>query len=405
MAQVSAHKCSLCDENNGAHYCYECQQALCAECRNRHGKIPALSGHTVADINTVNLSTVNKTNSCDTHKKEIQFYCTECSDLICSKCVTSTHKSHSISDITDVVLEEREKAKANITELKLKTEAISSLQEKIRREHIEKLHVESKKCIEHMESVCKDLHSFINAKGSMKTTEVEDNENIEKSNFEAFLKNNDLVHKQYVHILTELENLLLEKHDITFYSRYISIQSDIQTLVNIPEEPPFAQVPGFDDEVLYREAMEHMESKIDKSLCQNCSVQKKKIEDLQLEYKICKETFHRGLETKDEELKTVSENVKLLQEEMTTMQSTFASATNQKDAENKKLSENIECLKKDIEKKTDAIRELSQEIRSLEEGLQLKRSANTVLSHPISNTSMKRRNRLPPPPRISVLSS
>lgn len=31
----------------------------------------------------------------------------------------------------------------------------------------------------------------------------------------------------------------------------------------------------------------------------------------------------RGLETKDDELKTVSENVKLLQEEMNTMQSTY----------------------------------------------------------------------------------
>ncbi|OPL21485.1 hypothetical protein AM593_06588, partial [Mytilus galloprovincialis] len=266
MAQVMAQKCSLCDENNGTNYCYECQHALCTACRSKHGKIPALSGHTVADINTIDLSTLNKRNQCDTHNKEMLFYCTECSNLICSKCVTSTHRSHAISDICDVVEEERENAKENLQQMRLKTETISSLQEKIRREHIENLHAESKKCIEHIESVCKDLHSFIEAQGSVKTTEVEDNGNIEKSNFESFLKNTDLVHKQYVHILSELENLLLEKHDITFYSRYKSIKSDIETLISIPEEPPFARVPSFDDEVLYKEAMEYMGSKMDKRI-------------------------------------------------------------------------------------------------------------------------------------------
>ncbi|CAC5386183.1 unnamed protein product [Mytilus coruscus] len=264
MAQVSSQKCSLCDENNGAYYCYECQQALCTGCRSKHGKIPALRGHMVAAINTLDLSTVNKKSQCETHDKEILFYCTECSNLICSKCVTSTHKSHAIADISDVVEEEREKAKENLQQMKLKTEAISSLQEKIRREHIEKLHIESEKCIGHIESACKDLQSYIEAKGSIKKTEVEDNEKIENQNFEAFLKNTDLIHKRYVTILSELENLLLEKHDITFYSGYRSIQTDIQTLVSRPEEPPFARVPSFEDESLYREVLEHMESKMDK---------------------------------------------------------------------------------------------------------------------------------------------
>lgn len=33
------------------------------------------------------------------------------------------------------------------------------------------------------------------------------------------------------------------------------------------------------------------------SLCHNCSVQKKKLEDLQSEYNACKETFHRYIKT------------------------------------------------------------------------------------------------------------
>ncbi|CAC5386177.1 unnamed protein product [Mytilus coruscus] len=290
MAQVSDQKCSLCDENNGAYYCYECQHALCTVCRKRN-------------------------------------------------------------DIIDVVIEERQKAKENIEKLKLKTETLSSLQEKIRREHIENLHVESKTCIGHIESVSKNLQEYITAKGSIKTSEVEDNKTTENQKFEAFLKNTDLIQKRYVHILSELENLLLEKHDITFYSGYRSLQSDIQTLVSIPAEPLFAKVPIFEDEFLFKEVMYYMESKMKKSLCpicpiqkkeiedlqakynicketsqslnQKCSVQKKQIEDLQSEYNICKKTFHRDLEAKDDEIPKLSEDIKSLKREKNTMQSTY----------------------------------------------------------------------------------
>ncbi|XP_076111509.1 uncharacterized protein LOC143079804 [Mytilus galloprovincialis] len=369
MAQVSAKKCSLCDENNGEYYCYECQHALCTACRNRHGKIPALNGHTVADINTINLSSVNKTTLCGTHDNKIQFYCTECIDLICIKCVTSTHKSHTISDITDVVKEERENAEENIEKLKLKTETLSSLEEKIRREHIENLHAESKTSIGHIESVSKNLQDYLTAKGSIKISEIEDKETTENQNFEAFLKNIDLIKKRYVHILSELESLLLEKHDITFHSGYRSLQSDIHTLDSIPEEPLFAKVPIFEDEFLFKEVMEYMESKMEKSLCQICPVQKKEIEDLKADYNTCKETFKRDLATKDDELKTLSENIKSLKEEKKTMQSTL----NQKYFDQKKQIGDLQydytvrwdSFHRDLKTKDDKLKLLSEEINSL----------------------------------------
>ncbi|XP_071174263.1 protein BCAP-like isoform X2 [Mytilus edulis] len=341
MAQVSAQKCSLCDEQNGAYYCYECQQALCTVCRNKHGKIPALSRHTVADINTVDLSTVNKKSHCLEHEKEFLFYCVKCDTFICSKCVTSTHYTHPFSEITEIVVKERQKAKENIEELKLKIDAISTLQEKVKTTHFEQLHSKSKQCIEHIEFVSKDLQSCIESKKSIKATEVEDNEKNEQENLKAFVDNTDSVHKQYTQILSELENVLLEKHDVTFYSSYRSIDSDIQTLVNIPEEPEEAQVPIFKDKFLYQEVQDYMESKIDNRLCQNCSVQKMKIEDLQSEITKCKE----------------------LQRYTNLKNSTY-----QKDAENKKLADKIKTLNKDLEKKNDEIKKLSRAIHSAREG-------------------------------------
>ncbi|XP_076111511.1 uncharacterized protein LOC143079805 [Mytilus galloprovincialis] len=346
MAQVSAQKCSLCDEQNGAYYCYECQQSLCTICCKKHGKIPSLRGHTVADINTIDLSTVNKKSQCTEHEKEFLFYCVQCDAFICSLCVTSTHFTHRFSQITEIVVKEREKAKENIEELKLKIDEIASLQEKIKTHHYEQLHVKSKQCIEHIESVSKDLQAFIESKKIIKATEVQDNEQNEQENLKAFLDSTDSVHKQYLQILSELENVLLEKHDVTFYSSYKSIDSDIQILVNIPEEPNEAQIPYFEDKFLYQEVLEYMESKIGNSLCPNCSVQKIKIEDLQSENKQCQETLRRALETKDKELIRLSEDIRVLKQEKQTMQSQYKVSVYQKDAENKKLSEIVENLKK-----------------------------------------------------------
>ncbi|XP_063440472.1 E3 ubiquitin-protein ligase TRIM45-like isoform X2 [Mytilus trossulus] len=372
MAQVSAKKCSLCDEQNGAYYCYECQQALCTACRNRHGKIPALSGHTVADINTVDLSTVNKKSHCLEHKKEFLFYCVKCDTFICSKCVTSTHYTHPFSEITEIVVKERQKAKENIEELKLKIDAISTLQEKVKTTHFEQLHAKSKQCIEHIESASKGLQSCIESKRSIKTTEVEDNEKKEQENLKVFVDNTDSVHKQYTQILSELENVLLEKHDVTFYSSYRSIDSDIQTLVNIPEEPEEAQVPTFKDEFLYQEVKDYMELKIDNSLhvYQSCPIQRMKIEDLQSENKRYKETLQRELEIKDEELIQLSldlqsENKRY--KETLQRYTTLKNETYQKDAENKKLADKVKTLNKDLEKKDDEIKKKSREIHILKE--------------------------------------
>ncbi|CAC5410123.1 unnamed protein product [Mytilus coruscus] len=63
MAQTSSQKCYICTDKYSVFYCYECQHALCAVCRERHDKIPAVSGHTITDINGIDLSNVQSDNT------------------------------------------------------------------------------------------------------------------------------------------------------------------------------------------------------------------------------------------------------------------------------------------------------------------------------------------------------
>ncbi|XP_052060425.1 uncharacterized protein LOC127700802 isoform X4 [Mytilus californianus] len=339
MAQASTQICRLCTQNSGVYYCYECQNVLCTICRERHDLVQTTSGHTITNTSTIDIADFSKTSKCRTHDKEFVYICEMCNDFICSKCVISTHKDHSFLEIAGVVSEEREKAKRQITDLSAKVDAIPIIQDKVRG-YIDQLHVDSKNCIVTIDSVCVDLQTFIETKKNIKVTEVEDYEILEHQSYEAFMKNNELTHKRYTQIKSELENLLFEKHDNTFHSCYGVIDIDIQTLVNIPAEPLMTQVQSFENKMLYKEITEYMESKVDHSLCRMCPVHQKRID------KILKE---------NESLKV---NIQRYTKQMI-----------QKEDENRRLKLENECLKakctKQITQKNEEIRSMKGEIECL----------------------------------------
>ncbi|XP_063409438.1 E3 ubiquitin-protein ligase TRIM71-like isoform X2 [Mytilus trossulus] len=343
MAQASAQKCYICTEKNSGFYCYECQHALCAVCRERHDKVPSLSGHTIADINVIDLSNVQSNKyRCKTHEKDFSYYCAKCSDLICGKCVTSSHKGHSFSDISEIVSEKRETAQTALHTLKSKIEVISSVEDIVRGKHVEKLHAYSQEVITDITSTFKELHTFIKSKEDIKKTEVEDNERIEQQNIELFLKNTCRIHDRYDKEFTALQNILCEKHDITFYKFYNAIDKDITFLDNIPKEPTLPCVRSLDKTMLYTEILEYIQSKTDTRVCKNCITQEERFVTTLEENKQLK----RDVDDKVAALKAESNQVKHLQLSIEEIKSEYA----RKQAENKNLSKEIIFLKESITK-------------------------------------------------------
>ncbi|VDI52714.1 Hypothetical predicted protein [Mytilus galloprovincialis] len=311
MAQTSSQKCYICTEKNSVFYCYECQHALCAICRERHDKVPALSGHTIADINVIDLSNVQSDKTrCITHEKEYQFYCVKCCDLICGKCATSSHKGHSFSDISEIVSEKRKSAQSALQTLQSNIDVMSSMKDTVKSTHLEKLHFDSQAVIIDITSTFKELHTFTKSKKDIKKTEVEDNEHIEQQSIEEFLKYNDLIHDRYAKVFTSLQNILCEKHDITFYKHYRTIDKDISLLDDIPQEPKLPYVPPLDKTMLYTEIEEYVQSKTETSLCKNCITQEKKLNEILEENKQLK----RDLDLKEGELDDKSNEIGRLQD-------------------------------------------------------------------------------------------
>lgn len=262
MAQISTQICRLCKENSGVFYCYECQHALCKICRERHDLIPATRGHTITNFSNIDLAVFSKKSKCSTHNKEFLFFCVKCNELICSNCVISTHKDHSFSGISEAVAEEREQAKRHLTDLRSKIETTPSIQDKVR-SYIDQLPADSKKCIETIQSVSKDLQTFIETRKNIKITEVEDNEFFALQTHESFIKDAKMSYRRYKQITSELENLLSEKHDPTFHSCFGVIKIDMQNLADVPAEPSLTPVQSFENKMLYKDIIEYMKSKVD----------------------------------------------------------------------------------------------------------------------------------------------
>lgn len=263
MAQMSVKKCELCTDKCGVFYCYECQHALCDLCRPKHDKIPATRGHTVTEFQNVDLATFNIRSQCASHERELHFYCIKCSDLICRKCVTSTHKKHPFSEIAEMVTKERDHAGKALPELKDKIERISNVKERVKCDNLVKLKTDSTKVIEDIECSYKELTLFIKSKKDIQIIEIEDNEKLECENLESFLQNIGHINKNYSRVTLELENISSEKHDVTFFVCYKTLREDIKNLNNVPEPPKIIKIKRFDKRMFYKEIVDFIQSKVD----------------------------------------------------------------------------------------------------------------------------------------------
>ncbi|KAK6186978.1 hypothetical protein SNE40_006232 [Patella caerulea] len=105
-------QCDVCIKVPSEFKCAECEQYLCNSCKTNH----VLNAHKHNE--NVN---VRRKSFCKKHTSEIlDFYCRECSEIICIKCLMSRHKDHTTPDLDDfgeevsVKLEENKQALVKI---------------------------------------------------------------------------------------------------------------------------------------------------------------------------------------------------------------------------------------------------------------------------------------------------
>jgi hypothetical protein len=98
MAQAANKTCEICMRAPGLHYCTQCDQVFCDDCKLSHLRSKISRSHIF--LSGTNINTEKKV-GCTDHGEDFIYLCEDCDQLICRLCVTKAHKKHAVVDIKD----------------------------------------------------------------------------------------------------------------------------------------------------------------------------------------------------------------------------------------------------------------------------------------------------------------
>ena len=99
MAQAANKSCEMCVRALGLHYCTQCDQVFCDDCKMSHLRARISRNHTFMTGTNVNME--KKAGGCTDHNEDFVYLCEDCDQLICRLCVTKTHQKHYLVGIKD----------------------------------------------------------------------------------------------------------------------------------------------------------------------------------------------------------------------------------------------------------------------------------------------------------------
>lgn len=225
-AQTFVTKCIFCD-NPGVYHCIECKSAFRQLCRTNHDKLPAVKTHTVTDLKIIDPSAFLTNVICVSHKREFIYFCTQCHFLICSKCVTTDHKSHDITDIKTVADDHRSHAEENISYLKLTDTKMSTIVEQMKEIEKPTMKRTSETAVSGIDEAVKKITKAVSFTKDNKLDEQQSQFDMEMEDFQYDLKNKERIYEQQKNIYESLERWMSVSHDITFITSYTTLKRDI----------------------------------------------------------------------------------------------------------------------------------------------------------------------------------
>ncbi|VDI09243.1 Hypothetical predicted protein [Mytilus galloprovincialis] len=111
MAQAASKTCEVCVSAPGSHYCIDCEEYYCENCKMLHNRQKLSRNHQFQKAS--NLIPKGKS-KCRKHKGELNLICNTCNVPVCTSCVTGNHKGHTFSKFDDVVKKLQGKNKTKI---------------------------------------------------------------------------------------------------------------------------------------------------------------------------------------------------------------------------------------------------------------------------------------------------
>lgn len=234
-AQVSSNKCSMCKDRIGSLFCRDCEKLLCMQCRLFHDMIPSTKGHVVIDSHIEGRGVFKPKPVCNTHNTEFFSICKDCNCLICSECILSEHNGHTLGKIKETTDSSRKATEHIIEDLKSKGLLITKTLKEVKSKILPKLKSDSDKFSEMATSTSKGFQLIIDHVTTRSQTAASDFFQIEKESVLEYLASLECLRESYTKTYTKCENLLQEKHDVTFLFEKKLLQKDMDNLDEIPQ--------------------------------------------------------------------------------------------------------------------------------------------------------------------------
>ncbi len=187
ISQLSSSdsSCASCGENApSTSYCIECNGGVCTFCLKAHSKVKDLRSHVILQPDQMKpmADNSNKAKSvrlsmamnpvCLSHEElKLDLFCKTCESLVCVKCSITTHKGHSVTELTEQAGESQSELQKYIQEI---STGYEKLQKSIHsgKEMQEEIRQMKKRKVDVIEQAFSKLHNALNERKEALLTEA-----------------------------------------------------------------------------------------------------------------------------------------------------------------------------------------------------------------------------------------
>lgn len=100
MAQAASKSCEICDGGPGCHYCQQCDQFFCVNCKTSHLRTKISKNHTFFSGLSINQE---EKPFCSEHDEPFIFHCIDCDTAVCQICAVKKHNRHNMLGMEESV--------------------------------------------------------------------------------------------------------------------------------------------------------------------------------------------------------------------------------------------------------------------------------------------------------------
>ena len=127
MAKVAGKveaTCECCSEGKAVAFCRQCTDFICTECVTQHRKMKQFAGHKVTTLEDLGKGGAKNVPlketplpKCEEHDEPMKIFCYDCNRLVCRDCVLYDHREHKSDFVNKCATKVRETLRDSLAPL------------------------------------------------------------------------------------------------------------------------------------------------------------------------------------------------------------------------------------------------------------------------------------------------